>query len=68
MKEFSPMLLLTVNNSIGDKNKHFTVEELVKLFDKKQKDFTNRDKYGIEVIQTKADAFEIDDFIKEHKI
>lgn len=62
------MLLLTVNNSIGNKNNHFTVEELINLFDKKQKDFTNREKYSVDVIQTEADAFEINNFVEKHKI
>lgn len=68
MKKFSPMLLLTINNSIGNKDNHFTVKQLVELFDKKQKDFTNRDKYAIDIIQTEANDSEINDFIEEHKI
>ena len=32
INEYTPMLLSTVNNSIGDKNLHFTVDKLLELF------------------------------------
>ena len=68
MANFKPMLLLIVNNSIGNKNKHFSVKELIKLFNKEKKEFSNRDLYAIDVIQAEADTFEIDDFVEEYKI
>lgn len=59
INEYIPMLLLTVNNSIGDKKSHFTSEKLVNLFDKKDSEFTELDKYAIETIQTEATSQEI---------
>ncbi len=43
---FSPMLLATINNSIGNKNNHVSLEYLIDLFMKKKTtDLSNIDKY-----------------------
>ncbi|MEM5558388.1 hypothetical protein AAHK07_07680 [Aliarcobacter cryaerophilus] len=43
VNEYKNLLLLTVNNSIGDKRFHFTTEKLLGLFDKKCSEFTDLD-------------------------
>ena len=61
------MLLSTVNCSIGDKKKHFTLTSLKNLFYKK--DTLNiYDKYAIKTIKDEALKDEIDDFTKYYKI
>ena len=62
VNEYKPMLLLTVNNSIGDKKSHFTTEKLLGLFDKKCSEFTDLDKYAVETIQTEATIQELSSF------
>ena len=52
INEYTPMLLSTVNNSIGDKNLHFTVDKLLELFNKKCSEFTELEKYAVDTIQT----------------
>lgn len=65
---YKPMLLLTVNNSIGNKSKHFTIDSLLQLFSKKLEDYSNLDKYAVDTIQTEASQIEIDNFIKKFNI
>lgn len=65
--KFQPMLLLTVNNSIGNKKKHFTVEDLCQLFNKKQ-NFSNAEKYALDIIKTEASPEELSWFSKDYHI
>lgn len=67
-EQFKPMLLLTVNNSIGNKSKHFTIDSLVKLFNKKLDEYSNLDKYAVDTIQSEASKIELDNFIKKFNI
>lgn len=67
MKEEYPMLLATVNNSIGDRNKHMKINELIKLFDV-QEELTNIQKYAIDMIQTEATDQEINFFVNKYNI
>ncbi len=67
-EEFKPMLLLTVNNSIGNKAKHFTNTSLVELFNKKFEEYSNLDKYAIDTIQSEASKAELNNFIKKFNI
>ena len=60
-------LLATVNCSIGNKANHFSNQDLVNLFYKKD-NFSNLEKYAIKVIKTEALAIEIDWFILENNI
>ena len=62
INEYTPMLLSTVNNSIGDKNLHFTVDKLLELFNKKCSEFTELEKYAVDTIQTEATTYEINSF------
>ena len=69
-KPFNPkpmMLLSTVNCSIGNKKKHFTLTGLKKLFYKKDT-FNIYDKYAIKTIKNEATQIEIDDFASYYKI
>ena len=61
------MLLSTVNCSIGNKEKHFTLTGLKKLFYKKD-DLSVYDKYAIKTIKKEALKEEIDDFANYYKI
>ena len=61
------MLLSTVNCSIGNKKKHFTLTSLKKLFYKKD-NFSIYDKYTIKTIKNEATQIEIDDFAAYYKI
>ena len=61
------MLLSTVNCSIGDKSKHFTLTGLKKLFYKKT-DLNPYEKYALKVIKKEAMKEEIEDFINYYKI
>ena len=65
--KFQPMLLLTVNNSIGNKKKHFTIDNLCQLFNKKQ-NFTNVEKYALDTINTEASTEELSWFSKDYHI
>ena len=67
-EQFKPMLLLTINNSIGNKSKHFTSDKLVELFDKKYNEYSTLDKYAIDTIQTEASDIELNNFIKKFNI
>jgi len=62
INEYAPMLLSTVNNSIGDKNSHFTVDKLLDLFNKECNKFTELEKYAVDTIQTEATSYELDSF------
>ena len=62
INEYTPMLLSTVNNSIGDKNLHFTVDKLLEFFNKKCSEFTELEKYAVDTIQTEATTYEINSF------
>ena len=61
------MLLSTVNCSIGDKSKHFTLTDLKKLF-YKDKNLNPYEKYAINIIKKEALKEEIDEFVKYYKI
>ncbi len=65
--KFQPMLLLTVNNSIGNKKKHFTVENLCQLFNKEQ-DFSSVEKYALDTIKIEASPEESSWFSKDYHI
>ena len=65
--KFQPMLLLTVNNSIGNEKKHFTVENLCQFFTKEQK-FSSVEKYALDTIKTEASPEELFWFSKEYHI
>ena len=65
--KFQPMLLLTVNNSIGNKKKHFTIEALCQLFNK-NKHFSNLEKYALDTIKTEATQEELSWFSKDYHI
>jgi hypothetical protein len=67
-EQFKPMLLLTVNNSIGNKSKHFTINRLIQLFSKKVEQYSNLDKYAVDTIQTEATQTELNNFIKNFNI
>ena len=62
-----PMLVGTVNNSIGNEKNHFTANSLRELFFKKG-NFTSLDRYAIDIIQTEATKSEIDCFAKAYQI
>lgn len=64
---FNPMILSTVNSSIGNKKNHLTVDELCNLFKKKSK-YTELDKYVIDIIQTESSKCEIESFAKNFNI
>ncbi len=59
--EFYPMLLSTVNNSIGNKKKHIGTKELLAIFSKKST-LSELDKYIIDTIQNEASKEEIENF------
>jgi len=61
------MLLSTVNCSIGDKTKHFTLTSLKKLFYKKE-ELNLYDKYALKTIKNEAVEVEIEDFATYYKI
>ncbi|MDD2790342.1 MAG: hypothetical protein PHU40_06680 [Sulfurimonas sp.] len=61
------MLLSTVNCSIGNKEKHFTLTGLKKLF-YKQEPLNVYDKYALKTIKNEALKEEIEDFIAYYKI
>jgi len=61
------MLLSTVNCSIGNKKKHFTLTGLKKLFYKKDA-FSIYDKYVLRVLKQEALEDEISDFINYYRI
>lgn len=61
------MLLSTVNCSIGNKKKHFTLTGLKKLFYKRE-DLSTYDKYALKTIKNEALQEEIEDFAKYYKI
>ncbi len=61
------MLLYTVNQSIGDKSKHFTLTSLKNLFYKKEP-FNLYDKYAINTIKVEATNIEIEQFANYYKI
>jgi predicted transcriptional regulator len=61
------MLLSTVNCSIGNKNKHFTLTSLKNLFYKKD-DLSIYDKYALKTIKNEATQEELEDFKLYYKI
>ena len=61
------MLLSTVNCSIGNKNKHFTLTGLKKLF-YKHEPLDIYDKYALKTIKNEALDEEIEDFTSYYKI
>lgn len=62
-----PMLLATVNNSIGNIKNHLTLEELCKVFHKKE-NFSMKEQYLIKTIKTEAKEWEVDSFSKNFNI
>jgi len=62
-----PMLVGTVNNSIGNEKNHFTAKSLKELFFKKG-NFTPLDRYAIDIIQTEAVREEIICFFEKFNI
>ena len=61
------MLLSTVNCSIGNKKKHFTLTGLKKLFYKEEA-LDIYDKYALKTIKNEALEEEIEDFTKYYRI
>ena len=61
------MLLSTVNCSIGNKKKHFTLTKLKQIF-YKQNDLDTYEKYALKVMKKEAQKEEIEDFAKYYKI
>ena len=61
------MLVSTVNCSIGNKKKHFTLTGLKKLF-YKDKITDVYEKYALKTIKSEALDLEIEDFIQYYKI
>lgn len=66
-KEKPMMLLSTVNCSIGNKEKHFTLTGLKKLF-YKEEPLNIYDKYALKTIRNEAVEEEINDFASYYKI
>lgn len=63
----SPILLSTINNSIGNKKNHITVQDLCNLFHGKEV-LSELDKYVIDTIQTEATEEELNNFKKTYHI
>ena len=61
------MLLSTVNCSIGNKKKHFTLTKLKQLF-YKEENLDTYEKYALKVMKKEAQKEEIEDFVKYYKI
>jgi len=61
------MLLLTVNNSIGNKKNHLTIESLCQLFSKSS-NFSNVEKYALDTIKTEATPQELSWFSNDYHI
>ena len=68
INEYTPMLLSTVNNSIGDKNLHFTVDKLLELFNKKCSEFTELEKYAVDTITVDGVEITKDRVVGEYNI
>lgn len=66
-KKKPKMLLSTVNCSIGDKSKHFTLTSLKKLFYKKE-ELDAYEKYALKTIKREAVKAEIDEFVSYYRI
>ena len=67
-KKPKPMMLLsTVNCSIGNKEKHFTLTGLKNLFYKGE-ELDVYDKYALKVIKSEALQTEIEDFVSYYRI
>ena len=65
--KFQPMLLLTVNNSIGNKKNHLTIESLCQLFNKSS-NYSNLEKYALDTIKTEATQEELSWFSNDYHI
>ena len=61
------MLLSTVNCSIGDKSKHFTLTKLKNLFYKKD-DLDPYEKYALKTIKKEALPSELEEFVNYYHI
>lgn len=61
------MILYTINQSIGDKTKHFTLTSLKKVFYKKEA-LNNYEKYALNTIKNEAMEIEIEQFANYYKI
>lgn len=69
MKPITPMLLLSANCSISDRNKHLSVEELKNLFmSVGSRELSEVEKYVVEVIQSEAHPQEIKNFQTRYHI
>ena len=66
-KEKPMMLLSTVNCSIGNKQKHFTLTKLKNLFYKKE-DLDPYEKYALKTIKKEATQQEIEEFLNYYHI
>ena len=60
------MLMATINNSVGDRSKHYAIKELEQLFFSKR--FTARKQYLLMVLFREASAQDVIDFVKEKEI
>lgn len=68
ISKIKPMMLLsTVNCSIGNKKKHFTLTKLKQLF-YKEENLDAYEKYALKVMKNEAQKEEIEDFVKYYKI
>ena len=66
-KMSSPILLSTINNSIGNKKNHITVQDLCNLLNGKEV-LNDLDKYVIDTIQTEATKDELENFKNTYHI
>lgn len=68
VKKTKPLMLLsTVNASIGDKSKHFTLMSLKKIF-YKTSPLSSIEKYALKTIKKEASPEELKDFADYYKI
>lgn len=63
----SKFILAYINNSIGNKDKHFKLEGLLNIFNNK-KEFNELEKYAIDIIQNDIQEIELLKFINENNI
>lgn len=69
VKKSNPMLLLTINCSIGNKRNHLSIKRLCDLFlhiKEKKNSLTNLEKYAITTMQEEAKPQEIELFKQEY--
>ena len=61
-------ILLDINCSIGNEKKHLTIEQVVKLFDKKVEEFDAFDRYTVNILRIESSKESIEAFEEEHNI